>query len=81
MKKGVSHILICCRRAYYFSFSGEGAVQEKLEEMAPAGQTDLHFPQRMHSGLLICLVTSTAMGQERSHFLQPIHLDSFKCIR
>ena len=40
--------------------------------MAPAGQTDLHFPQRMHSGLLMFFVTSTAMGQERSHRPQPV---------
>jgi hypothetical protein len=43
------------------------------EEMAPVGQTERHFPQRMHSGLLISLVTSTAMGQLLSHLPHPTH--------
>ena len=46
----------------------------KEAEMAPAGQTRLHAPQRMHSGLLTSLVTSTPMGQARSHFLHWTHL-------
>ena len=33
---------------------------------APAGQTFLHMPHRMHSGLLIFFVTSTFIGQARS---------------
>ncbi len=46
---------------------------ENPEEMAPVGQTERHFPQRMHSGLLISLVTSTAMGQLLSHLPHPTH--------
>ena len=41
--------------------------RRRPDVIAPTGQTSLHFPQRMHSGVLISLVTSTAIGQDRSH--------------
>ena len=56
------------------------AEDEKPDRMAPTGQTVRHFPQRMHSGPLMSFVTSTAMGQDRSHFLQSTHLPLSRCI-
>ena len=50
------------------------ARQANPQEMAPVGHTDLHFPQRIHSGLLIFFVTSTFIGHERSHFPHSTHL-------
>ena len=41
--------------------------------IAEQGQTALHFPQRMHSGLLMFFRTSTFMGQFVSQALQRMH--------
>ena len=42
--------------------------------MAPVGQAVWQAPHRMHSGLLMSFVTSTAMGQTRSQAPHPTHL-------
>ena len=62
-------------------FAGlEAPPRAKPEKTAPVGQAALHFPQRMHSGALMSLVTSTCMGQAASHFQQPTHLCSSRRI-